>query len=350
MLKTKTQLGHVGIDIGSHAIKIAQVEKTETGFRIVDAAIVPRRKAWEFENWQTCPEMPSALEITAARKLTSLNGTAAAVTTTMALCDIRKIAVAEHDDTFVRNEIKYELENVDRFAGQQRVFDYWNVPKPWSHNDGEIYVYSLKNSWAKQVANDVSHAKLRFKLLDGLPMALARATSVAYTDIPANQTVATLDLGLTRATFSVIQNGQPVFTRILRECGFHQVIKTIRNELGLSKGQAHVLFSEASSLDNRSQTRLQRYIQPAVQPFMARLTDELGRTLQFIDRFNTPRPQQLVLFGAGSTLEDLSQHIAHATNLESELWSLPAGLAVDNKGLEINLLGPAAAMSCLAWS
>ena len=128
MLKTRTTTGLLGVDIGSHVIKMAQVEHTGTGFRIVDAAVIPRRTPWVFENWLNCFPITSAQEIMTARTAGQFKGKNVAATATMALCDVRKVKLNSHDeDNFRRQAIDAELEKIERFAGEARTYDYWEI-------------------------------------------------------------------------------------------------------------------------------------------------------------------------------------------------------------------------------
>ena len=59
--------GWIGIDIGTHAVKVAQVERTTSGMRLQRAVAIQRPEPW-----------PAADRLPAARALPSLGQVAAA--------------------------------------------------------------------------------------------------------------------------------------------------------------------------------------------------------------------------------------------------------------------------------
>ena len=78
--------------------------------------------------------------------------------------------------------------------------------------------------------------------MDGLPFVLARAVRLA--NIPnGSGPIGAIDWGFTRATFCVVSDGRPLFTRHLRKCGFGLLTGAVSRMLGLSEDEATELLT-----------------------------------------------------------------------------------------------------------
>ena len=109
-------------------------------------------------------------------------------------------------------------------------------------------------------------------------------------------------------------------------------------------------------LPNRDQgacEELQSVIEEVTAQPMNRFVDELNRTLTFLrQQRRALAPEKLVLFGCGATVGNISQFLCDKLDLPVEPWRLEGAETLGNAGhaVPLPLLGPAIALSSLAWS
>ena len=344
----RTQKGCIGVDIGTHTIKMAQVEKRNGKLKLIDAALISRQQPWSVNGWQKPTPMTSADELMAAYSVgQKFQGRNAASMTSMALCDVRSINIPQGNRKQSLEAISGRFEEIERLNIHNRQFDYWEIPNEWkSRTRDNIYVLSMENSWAEQVAEDHSRAGLTCKCLDGNPMALARAANM----IADQPTTAILDWGYTRATFCIQKMGTPVFVRMLRDSGLKQTIETLAETLSVSLDQASKLLSEHGvTVENEVASDIQKIISSSVSTLSKQITEELVRTVGHLRRSNGAEiPEELVLFGGGSTIKNICQRLEPKLPFSLKQWTFAKPR--DNFRWPMQLFGPAVALSALGWS
>ena len=332
----KNQRGFIGIDIGTHTIKIAQVENRSGEVVLMESAVVARRNPWSVNTWQKAVPMTSGDELMAALSLgQEFAGRKSASAASMALCDVRKMKVAVQDEKANRDQIRDRFREIERFSAEDRQFDYWPIHDQWkSRSEDNIYVLSMQNEWATQIATDQATNRLKCQQIDGIPMALARATELRFPSRD-KEPVAILDWGYTRTTFCLELGGCPVFVRMLRDSGFKNTIHSICESLEVSTDEAMGLLREHGlALANGSGTEIQRAIAPIIIPTLGKVLDELQRTLQFL-----------------RSVRNVDNWLANKTQLDVKTWQVETPPdANTNSHSPVHLLGPAVALSALAWS
>jgi hypothetical protein len=82
-------------------------------------------------------------------------------------------------------------------------------------------------------------------VLDGLPFTMARSIATAtHPAAPANPggPVAVIDWGDSAMTLTIVVDGQPFFTRILRDCELRSLTTTLMRSLNLEAPQCRQLI------------------------------------------------------------------------------------------------------------
>lgn len=347
--------GFIGIDIGTSSVKMAQIQKRAGRLEIVDAAIVPRRNPWSFDSWHESDPQSSSAEIQAARSMGfGFSGKAAAATATMALCDTRGMKIdLSSDDLLNRQQIISEMQQLDRFDIDSREFDYWAIKRKYQINGSNVHVMSLDSQWARQFADDQAVARLDCQLLDGMPMALARAVNLAN-EVPSSEPVAIVDWGYTRATFCVAVGGSPVFVRMLRGSGFQNVVEAVSDSFDVDSNEATKLLTETGlPATLKTDTEVQQVIEDVTLDALSMFCSELTRTLGFV-RQNQPNntPRQLIMTGGGSTVRNVGSWLEKRSKLRIRPWALdPGQLKLGrHESFPVSLFAPAIALSSLAFS
>ena len=362
MVMWSGQKGWIGVDVGTRTIKLAQVERVRQGLRLVDAKIVQRHTPWTDGNEElpTSPE-PSHEEIGAALALgEDFVGRTSACVLPMGVHDIRAMHIPGGSESDRRAMIASELDAIFESESQSREFGFWeiNIPETTGRQDMEnVGVLSLRRPWTAQVATDFSRARLNCQLLDGLPLALARAVQMAISPLEGGEPIAAVDLGFSSTTFCIVQDGRPQYTRCVRGCSLGQMIKSVRTTLGVSLDEAQYLLTTQGLPDPQHQDEqnedLRAVIAEAASDALNELVEQLGKTLAYFGAHRPSlSPDRIWLFGGGTTVRGVTPYLARAIPLPIDVWQLPQvhGSKDVDAGCPTSMLATAIALSALAWT
>lgn len=346
--------GWIGIDIGTHMVKLAQVERRGSRIELVEALSIPRQAAWPDID-DAAGDISSSLEIQAALSLgTRFRGRDAAVTLPMAVCDVRTCNIESGTDSEQRAAVLQELGSVNANALENREFDYWSVELPADKGpvaDNTIAL-SVTSSWASRVCDDLREAGLVGHVLDGLPLAAARAISLGLPN--STNPLAAVDWGHHRATLCSVIGGRPVFVRTLRDCGFQSVTTALCKTLAITADEARKLLHD-HGLPNRTRgvvTELQSVIEEVAREPLDRFVDELQRTVTYLSQQRRGiAPKKVVLLGGGAAVKNMASYLDERIESPVEPWSLgTAASRTQAPRHPMELFGPAIALSSLAWA
>lgn len=347
--------GWIGVDIGTHTVKLAQVERRGGRVQLSEALVVRRREPWQDAGIAAPPVADSGEEMRAGISLGSgFAGRKAAVALTMTLCDVRSLNVPEEPVDQWRESIRRELDTASGWGNEAREFDFWPIDlgTEKSPNPENVIAASISQEWAHQVTKDLSAAKLTGEVLDILPLSLARAIELAAPG-SSKAPVAAVDWGYRRATFCVVLNGRPVFVRCLRDASFSTVLAALCQSLSISNEEAQKLLTErglpAPSTGNVDD--LQEVIgEVASQPLQV-FAEELERTMTYLRQQRRGlTPQRIVLFGGGAAIRNIGPHLSAKMETDVAPWTLDGNQnSVGRNHLPLPLLGSAVALSALAW-
>jgi Tfp pilus assembly PilM family ATPase len=202
----------------------------------------------------------------------------------------------------------------------------------------------------------LSEAKLGCRILDGFPFAMARAVKLAYPDSQAALTGA-IHWGFASATFSIVSDGKPLFTRHLRNCGLASLTDAVGRALNVSEQEAVQLLAEHGLPGPQSPGTANSEIQDVIADVTAEafkeMVDELNKTVSYVKmQYPDVLPQRYCLLGDGALVNNVTSRLADGVGVAVDTWQLPdAGSdrphAVDTPPA---ILATAVALSTLAWT
>lgn len=358
------QKGWIGVDLGTWAVKIAQVERTGPRFRLVAAGIVVRSNGdSDAPPGETNPPAANAdrgrLADTAwaqrARQLLqrSFSGRKAACMLPMDCGELRPMNLPPGSPPERRAMIATELLEMAAAETPNRIFDYWDTraaDTAANSNLENVNVLCLAEEDATGAAAVLDRLGLRVEAIDGLPTVLARA--VQMREAEAGGPVAAVDWGARNATLCLVEQGTAVYTRQLRDCGFAALPQAVQRALGLSPGDAQQLLRTYGVVDPSKGpdpwTEVRQVLTDIVAEPVAALVAEIQRTLAYPELHRASLlPHRLWLFGGGATVRNIAPYLAARIGLPVEPWHLDG--PETSGAVPEALLGPAASLSALAW-
>jgi Tfp pilus assembly PilM family ATPase len=355
MILTQPKTGWIGVDIGSSTIKVVQLVRVKGRPEVAASAVIPRGMCWPPEAGPTSEPLPSIEELASARALEeNFRGRRVAATLPMSVCDLDVLDGLSAESS---GNMRHVVESIETLTGQsarQLSYALWPgaVPKD-SSQQCRTNVIAVAHPWTDQVCEDVASHGWSCDVVDGLPFCLARAVVMS----PGPDTsgpVAALDWGYRSATFCVVAEGRPVYVRCLKDAGFERLVDALTESLDIHGEEARQLVLEHGITDTtgRAATDLAQIVAELIAPTLDQLVGEIQRTLAHLDRQrSTPTPRQMLLFGGGATVKGLATYLESQLPLTARVWRL-AGARSSAKEPSVApscLLGPAVALSALAW-
>ena len=351
MIATRSN-GWIGVDIGTRTVKLAQVVCDQQGFRILDAAIVPRRVPWSPETISTQRPVSTQAEILTARSIASnTKGVAAACCATTALCSMTSIVVDRETLEPDPEELAQTLSLPDN---TQAIVDYCLASSP-PRNQHDAIVFAISEPWSEQLAGDVQEAGFQCHAIDAVPLALARST-IIDSSTPRNRCVAVIDLGYSTTTFVVARDGEPCFVRSMDRCrllGFEEILI---NDLRIDRGQAERLLVQigfGSATDNPKSTlplaASGSGLKEILSPPLADLIEEIKRTFVYLQTHQATRvPNEIKLVGGGACVPGIEELLSDSLGIPVHTWQ-PSYANENVSAKNLPLLAPAIAVSMLPW-
>lgn len=356
----KRRTGWIGVDLGTHAVKIAQVERRGGRIRLRDAVAVPRQAPWSGDDLQAAPPLPSADDVRGGLLLgNNFSGRRAACLMTMQLCQTHSLNVPAGSPRERRRLIAEELDKMTDGAMADCEFDFWDssLAVDQTEQNTGVTALSVPRNWATRAGGDVFRAGLRCGVMDAVPFAVSRAVAmVAGRDEP----VAALDWGYRSLTFCLVYRGSPAYVRTIRGAGLEELVEPLRDSLNISSDEAVAVLAKHGLplVDEIDVSEIQMAIGKIVAEKLERLVDELNRTLAFLRAQRKPLlPRRLWLFGGGATVRNVAKFLTQKIDLPVAVWDFPGAAganrtdrgAVQKTHCPLAMFGPAMALSSLAW-
>lgn len=356
------QKGWIGVDLGTCAVKIAQVERIGSRYCLAGALVVPRPEQVPGgeaagipppEPGKARPALRSWVQSARQAIRRDFAGRCAACVLSLDHAELRPMHLPPGSPPERRAMIAAELLEVLEGPAEARVFDYWDTRSAQSTPNSSlenVNVLCLAESDAGEAALVLGRLGLRCAVMDGLPTALARAVTMVQPD--AAPPVAAVDWGARHATLCLVHEGAAVYTRQLRDCGFAALPHAVHRALGLSVDDAQQLLRTYGVIHPSAPrdrcTEVQQVLTDIVAEPVAALVAEIQRTLAYPELHRAAlMPSRLWLFGGGATVRNIAPHLGAKIGLPVEPWGLEG--PGDRMAGEAPLVGPAAALSALAW-
>lgn len=325
--------GHIGIDIGSHAIQIAQ-------------QILCRGQTRSSAQWQLplAPEhrpddasgLLAALQYLRSQwpeLQTMFRGNRVALTLPMHLMPLRTLEIPTGTDAEMQTMIQEELGD-ERRERSPFTFACWEAHSAVG-GLATMTAVAVDHEISQIVNSQLLACGLECCVLDCLPCVLARAAAGEQQRLggeAAAAPYAILDFAGRTSQLYFCRDGQPHFCRTLSDCGLLAIHERLQTRLQLSTFESELLLSEVGLSETRTVSAATPTIGPLIAPTIDHLAEEVQRTLsytssQYADQF----PERLWIFGAGAEIRELAPYLADQLAIEVQVWQ-PASAAVAMTG------------------
>lgn len=352
--RRRSRTGWIGIDLGSQNLKLAQLEYVSGRTQIAAAATIPVPEG-RFDEGRA-----DWLAVTLREKLTrnrGFRGNTAACTLSMSVAESRSMNIPPGSLQERREMIALELAEAGTPGSAPDgglSFDFWDAWPTPGETTSSANVLAIPEGLTELVADAIYRAGLNCPVLDGGPFPLARSADLVDDEVLDGHPVAMLDWGHRAVQFAIVVNGQPAFSRMLKDCGAGLLSAAVTKSLDLTTEECHQLLGGCGlphpNTELHPPSEIQELVSDSIGEPFNKLVAELDKTLAYL---KTQRedlvPAKVWLAGGGATIRHAAERLSFETGVNIVPWRLPrAGTAGDLHVHE--LLTQAAALSALAWN
>jgi general secretion pathway protein L len=291
----------LGIDPGSHTIKVVQLQQ---GFRGLETEQVRAQPRGDGE--QTLPELVAGLievhQLATEHVVTALRGDRVSV---------RRLALPFGSDRKLAQAVPFEIED-------QLPLDLADVLVDWEvvrreRTRAEVVAAVAPKTAVSELIDTLHDAGCDPSVVEAEGLALANLT--AAFDLPGNRVL--VDLGHSRTTFCILAEGRPLMARSIDTAG-RAITEALAQDRGLDLEEAERVKCEEGVIDPGLQSPL-----PKVAAAIDRIASEIVRLVASLETALEGAVTQVTLMGGTAQLDRIDELIEERSGLPTARIGLP---------------------------
>lgn len=331
---------HVGIDVGSDAIKVVELAGSyKSGFRLVRMGVAPSPPVAMRDGVPTAPEELGS-HIRALLDRTGVRGGQAVMGIGGQAVTVREVRVPPMNQQEMAAAVRFEAERYLPYNVNEVYMDFHVLGESTEDNRKmlDVLVVAARQDVVNQIASVADAARVQIRTLDVESFALLRSV------IPAGgngKTVAVVDLGSEASDILIIEGQRPRFTRNIPIGGaalvgaIHEAMDVDREAARSLLEQKGELLEEGASTSDHTKERLHDIIAPHIGD----LVTEIRRSLDYYQtRSRAAAVDQILLAGGLARLRNLDRTIASELGVAVTVASPFANLKVPAAGFPADYL------------
>lgn len=330
----------VGIDIGSHAVKVCQLKRTSSGYAIVaigsnvlpDGAVDDGTLNDPEVVGEVISDLFKNLKIKNKKVGFSISGYSVIV---------KKVNLAVMEDTELEEHIMSEAEQYIPFDIDDVYLDFHDLKT--STNEGErtdVMLVAAKKDIVDEYLEMLQNLNLNPVLVDVDGFALENVYEYNY---EKSDNIALVDIGASKMNINILSQGVSVVARDII-VGSRQLTEQIQNVFDIEFEEAEKLkLGALPAGDKREEIE---------DIFSATCTQWILEIKKAIDLYHSNHPEQplkrLILSGGGAKVAGLADFLGQETELEIDLFDPYAHMDCNKKKIDpeyLKSIGPEMAIA-----
>jgi type IV pilus assembly protein PilM len=336
----------IGLDIGSHSVKLVGLTMASRGPFLTRAGIKEIPYGREKGDSSFICEVIKALFVELALKPGRVR-----VTVSGSGVNVRRITIPSMPKAELKEAVRWEIKSHLPFPIESAQIDF-HILGEFSEDRVkklDLVVVACPIHLIEQTLSIVAAAGLKANHLDVGPFALWNAL-LAWGQIEQEEGVALIDLGSDKTGIHFFKNGILQFSREVTPAGAditRAIMEGIESEV-----EPHLLYERAERIKREVGIPAEAGHEKAVgksihlskisfliRPVLERLAAEISRSLDYYrNQFKVERVDRLLLTGGGSNLKNLSSYLMGEQRLPVELFNPFREILFDSKKTDARVL------------
>ena len=317
----------VGIDIGSHTIKLVEFSGNEAQrmLRRIGRALVPRGAIVD-----GAVREPKALEETLKALIRNCQPRIRRVATSVSGYSviIKRISVPYDDIKAIEENLIFEAENYVPFEIEEVYLDFNIIGNPKTQKGrpgSEIFLVAAKRQVVDAYSDIIQNAGLRPAVVDVDGFAIGNAFEGAMRKMDNN--IVLIDLGASKSTFGILKGSMPLFTRDIA-MGGAQLTQAIADATGMGISEA-----ERIKIAGTKDPVLARDISQTIKEVVTGWGQEVKKAIEFFKSNSRPEefPETIYMSGGSALIRGIGDIFEDITGLESRSFDPFKGMKKDVK-------------------
>jgi type IV pilus assembly protein PilM len=340
----------IGIDIGSHSIKVAEIEDSKKGMILKNFGMIGLPENAIVEGSIKEMEIVSAalknlldnLQIKNKNVATSISGYSVIV---------KKITIPEKEEKDLEESIQSESEQYIPFDINDVNLDFQILPSESEKEETEdeekeelmdVLLVAAKKDIVEEYISLLHLTELNPIVLDIDPFALQNAFEISNHEQSGCH--ALVHIGAQQLTINVIKEGISIFTRDSSHGGA-QITSEIQESLDISYREAESVKLGAKPIETDQRPAIEEIFSSTVTKW----AQEIKRALDFVaTTFTDIKVENILLSGGASLLPGLGKYIGLETGLKTEMLNPFSNLEIKEKLFDIGYLNYSAPMAVIS--
>jgi len=340
LLSSKKEQFPIGIDIGSHAIKVCQVAKSGDNFRIISLGTAKLPDGAVEDGILQEPE-EVARTITTLLKNLKLKEKSVAISISGYSVIVKKINLSVMAEKDLDDYIQAEVGQYIPFDIEDVYLDYQDLHTNTADYDRtDVMLVAAKREVVDGYLSMLQSAGLKVVIVDIGAFALENIYDTNYS---LEENVVLVDIGATKMSINIVSQGISVLARDV-VVGSRQLTDQIQNRFGITTEEAEGLKMGYEPVEEKQKDLDEIFASTCTQWAL-----ELKKA---IDLYYTNNPDmalnKIILSGGGSRIQGLDQFFAEEIGLEVETLNPFRKIQTDNKNIDkeyLDYIGPEIAIA-----
>lgn len=316
-------INHVGLDIGSHSIKVVQLTGSTDAPVFVSAGLLPTpNNAFVSESPEDQQELADAVKNSFKETRVTTNKVVTALPESQIFT--RVVEMPQLSKQEMKSAIDYEAEQyVPIPLNEVRLT--WQVLSSRVGADKktvmDVLLVAAPINLIEKYLNIIKLANLTPVSLETETTAVVRAL---VQRVEGSPTTLVMSIGATTTDLTIVSENQIKFTRSIATGGL-ALARGIANDLGFELDQA-VEYMKTYGLDA---TQLEGKVMQAIKPIFDVVVNEVRRAIAFYSTKNPDKPvKRIVISGGTAKLPGMVIYLAEALGLEVQIGNPWDGIAL----------------------
>ena len=303
----------LGLDISSTAVKLLELSRSGSRYRVESYAVEPLPPNSVVEKSVTDAEaVGDAIRRAVKRAGTRSKLAAVAVAGSSVITKVIPMP-ASLSDSEMEAQIELEADQYIPYPLEEVNLDFEVIGSSEKNPDSvEVLLAASRSENVDMRVAAVESGGLTAKVVDVEAYALENAFALFADQMPdrgVDKTIAVVDVGATMTTLSVLHDFKIIYTRD-QAFGGKQLTEEIMRRYGLSYEEAGMAKRQGGLPDN--------YVPEVLEPFKEAMAQQVSRSLQFFfssSQYNTI--DQIILAGGSASIPGTSELIEQALGIET---------------------------------
>ncbi len=321
----------VGVDIGASSIKVCQLREGRRGYGLIRAGYVPLAPQ-AFMDGRIADR---GLVIEALGRVfqdAKIRQKDVAIGVSGQNVIIRKITVPLMTAEELREQIRWEAEQHIPFDIKEVEIDYQVLRRRPEASQMDLLLVAAKRDQIAEYAQLVRDARLRPLVCDIVAFTLQNGVEMSR-GLPADQTIAVLNVGATLASLNIVAGGISAFTRDIASGG-NVITEEVMKQLNVPFDQAEAYKCGGGDAGMVPAQALQ-----IIEAVTDSIAAEIQRSIDFFMATSGENGiRQIYVTGGSANLTQLGQAIQRRSRVPVELWSPFERVGVEAREVDQGML------------